>query len=186
MSTEWIKLIWKVYLAKVKFPARRNLTSITHGQSFILFPLSPQAIFSPLIASADSCSFLFPPVSSSSSSCIISLFSNYCITCNFMWFIKLRTSAGMCGVCTGVCGCALVCAGVCGCVRVCSGVLRCAWVCTGVHGRAQVCVSGHKCARVYAGVCGSAWVSASVCVWDGFSEYLLENRVPTSYTNFLL
>ena len=43
----------------------------------------------------------------------------------------------MCGVCTGVCGCALVCAGVCGCVRVSSGVLKCSRVCAGVHGCAQ-------------------------------------------------
>ena len=31
-----------------------------------------------------------------------------------------------------------------------------------------------ECAMVCAGVCGSAWVSVSVCVWDEFSEYLLE------------
>ena len=73
----------------------------------------------------------------------------------------------------GMCG---VCASVHECEREYAEVARCA----------QVCVSGHKCARVYTGVCGSAWVSASVCVWDGFSEYLLENRVPTFYTNFLL
>ena len=46
------------------------------------------------------------------SSCI-SLFSNYC---NFMWFIKLRASAGMC----------VVFAGVRWCVWVCAGVHRCA------------------------------------------------------------
>ena len=35
-------------------------------------------------------------------------------------------------------------------------------------------------ARVCMGVCGSAQVSASVCVLDEFSEYLLETRVNTS------
>ena len=50
--------------------------------------------------------------------------------------------------------CARVCAGVRGCARVCAGVRGCAWVCTGVRGY--------------------------VWVWDVFSEFLLENRVPTS------
>ena len=50
-------------------------------------------IFCPLITSADSCSFLFL------SSTIFPLFSNYC---NFMWFVKLRASAGMCGVCARI------------------------------------------------------------------------------------
>ena len=31
---------------------------------------------------------------------------------------------------------------------------------------------------MWAGVCGYAWVCA--CVWDEFSEFLLENRVHTS------
>ena len=55
-----------------------------------------------------------------------------------------------------------------GCARVCGSVREC------VHG----------CARVCAGVGGSAWVCAGVrgyaWVWDVFSEFLLENRVPTS------
>ena len=53
-------------------------------------------------------------------------------------------------------------------------------MCASVHGFALVCMSVLECAMVCAGVCGSAWVSVSVCVWDEFSEYLLENRVPTS------
>ena len=61
---------------------------------------------------------------------------------------------GYAGVCTGVRGCAQVCAGVRGCARVCAGVRGCAQVCTGVR--------------------GYAWV------WDVFSEFLLENRFPTS------
>ena len=44
--------------------------------------------------------------------------------------------------------------GVCGCARVCGVVCECAGVCTGVRGY--------------------------VWVWDVFSEFLLENRVPTS------
>ena len=155
MSTEWIKLIWKVYLAKVKFPARRNLTSITHGQSFILFPLSPQAIFSPLIASADSCSFLFLSSIYHLSS---PFFQITVFTCNFMWFIKLRASAGMCGICMGVCWCVWVCAGVLGCAQVCSGVRGCAWSCTGAR----------KGTYMYVGVIG--WVGVVCtgvhgCVW---------------------
>ena len=60
------------------------------------------------------------------------------------------------------------------CVSVCMGVLGCVQVWEGVHGYARVCTS----------VRGYAWV------WDVFSEFLLENRVPTSadfntYTNFL-
>ena len=62
------------------------------------------------------------------------------------------------GVCRCVCGCVGVCASVRECVSVCVGVGRSAWVCTGVCGYAQVCV----------------------CVWDEFSEFLLENRVSTS------
>ena len=69
-------------------------------------------------------------------------------------------------------GCAQVCAGVreCvhGCARVCAGVGGSAWVCVGVHGCAQVCVDMHGC----------VWICA--CVWDEFSEFLLENKVPTS------
>ena len=53
-----------------------------------------------------------------------------------------------------------------GCARVCMGVRRCAWVCAGVRG----------CARVSVGECGCV----RVCVWDEFSEYLLETRFLTS------
>ena len=48
--------------------------------------------------------------------------------------------------------------GVSGYAQVCSGVGGSAQVCAGVHGYARVCAS----------------------VWDEFSEFLLENRVPTS------
>ena len=61
------------------------------------------------------------------------------------------------------------------------GVCGCVWVCTGVHecgGYAQVCSGVGGSARVCAGVHGYARVCASV--WDEFSEFLLENRVPTS------
>ena len=51
-----------------------------------------------------------------------------------------------------------MCAGVCGCARVCVGVCGFARERTGVRGYAQVCA----------------------CVWDEFSEFLPENRVPTS------
>ena len=58
---------------------------------------------------------------------------------------------------------------------MCAGMRECARVCMGVRGYARVCT----------GVCGCAQMCASVCVdmhalWDEFSEFLLENRVPTS------
>ena len=56
-----------------------------------------------------------------------------------------------------------------GCARVCAGVHSvggCAQVCASVHWCVQVCIEVRGCLRV--------------CVWDEFSEYLLENRVPTS------
>ena len=59
---------------------------------------------------------------------------------------------GMCGMCAGVRGYALVCTGLRCCGWVWAGVRRCAWICTGV----------------------------CICVWDEFSEFLPENRVPTS------
>ena len=49
-----------------------------------------------------------------------------------------------------------------------AGMHRCAWVCASVR----------RLAWVWAGVQGYSLVSA--CVWDEFSEFLPENRVPTS------
>ena len=57
-------------------------------------------------------------------------------------------------------------------VRECAGV--CVSVCMGVHGCVQVWEVVHGYVRVCTGVRGYAWV------WDVFSEFLLENRVPTS------
>ena len=65
-----------------------------------------------------------------------------------------------------MCVCAWVCKGVRGYARVCVGMPRGGRVCIGVHWCAQVCVKVCGCLRV--------------CAWDEFSEYLLENRVPTS------
>ena len=85
-------------------------------------------------------------------------------------------------------GCVHVSVGVCGCARVCAGVHRCAWVCAGMRECARV----RGCGRVCVGMCGSTQVCAGVhwcvrgyawvyeCMWDEFSEFLLENRVPTS------
>ena len=82
-------------------------------------------------------------------------------TCNFMLFIKLRVSAGISGYVWGVPGCVPVSAGV----WVCADVHRC------VRSYARVCTGVGGCGRVWAGV---------TCVWDEFSEFLPENRVPTS------
>ena len=149
-------------------------------------------------ASADSCSFLFL-------SLFLCFFVSLCLfciwpiyiylfpfTCNFMWFIKLRASAGISGYVWGVCICAWVCAGVHGCVWVCAGVHRCAQVCTGVrgyarvwtgmHGYVWVCAGVRRRVRVCTGVrwCVRRYAWVYTCVWDEFSEFLLENRVPTS------
>ena len=59
------------------------------------------------------------------------------------------------------------------------GVRGCAQVCKGVRGYAQGCTvwaGVHWCAQVFVKVCGCL----RVCALDEFSEYLLENRVPTS------
>ena len=74
--------------------------------------------------------------------------------------------------------CVQVCMGVCGYVRLCVGMHGCAWVSVSVHGCARVFAGVDGYSRVYAGVCGCAQVCAGV--WDEFSEFLLENRVPTS------
>ena len=74
----------------------------------------------------------------------------------------------------GISGHQLVCVG---CARVCAGVHGCAGLC--------MCMSVHgcgQCGRVCAGVGGCAWIGTGVCVcvWDEFSEFLPENRLPTS------
>ena len=85
-------------------------------------------------------------------------------------------------MCSGVHECVQVCATVHGYARVCVGKRECAWVCPGVCGCGRVFAGVRRCVRVCTGVrwCvrGYAWVYA--CVWDEFSEFLLENRVPTS------
>ena len=110
------------------------------------FPLTmfPQLLFSPLKCFSG---LLFLPFPFSVAFIVLGLFMY-----NFMWFIKLRAWAGMCGVCMGVCECAQVCMGGPGCV----------WKCTHVCGYTWVCIGKGD------------------CVWDEFSEYLLETRVLTS------
>ena len=66
--------------------------------------------------------------------------------------------------------------GVRGCVRVCTGVHRCARVCVDMPVCGWVGTSVHKCALMCVWKC----LGVCECVWDEFSEYLLENRVPTS------
>ena len=85
-------------------------------------------------------------------------------TYNFMWFMELRASAGMCGVCAGVCECVWVCAGMRGCARVCAGVHECAQVCQSVH--TCMWVDAGRCewvGAVCAGVHRCVWKCASVC-----------------------
>ena len=67
----------------------------------------------------------------------------------------------------------------------------CYYYCTGMHGYARVCTGSVGVSagmHGYVGGCGCVWVWASVggclrlwaVVWDEFSEFLPENRVPTS------
>ena len=72
----------------------------------------------------------------------------------------------------------------CKCARGFARVCRCALVCVPMRRYARVCAGVSGCEQVYAGVRGYVRVCMSVggCawVWDEFSEFLLENRVPTS------
>ena len=54
-------------------------------------------------------------------------------------------------------------------------VCGCGWVSLGMCGCALVCGS----VQVYAGMHG-CWVCMGGCVWDEFSEFLLETRILTS------
>ena len=65
---------------------------------------------------------------------------------------------------------------------MCAGISECVRVCPCIHGSVQVCAIVCGCTLgfvlVCIGVCGYARVCT--CVWDEFSEFLPENRVPTS------
>ena len=74
-------------------------------------------------------------------------------------------------VCGDMCGCVQVCAGVC---RRCASVRRCAWVCFGMSRCAEVGLGVWKFSGVW------VWTGMGGCVWDEFSEHLLETRVLTS------
>ena len=65
---------------------------------------------------------------------------------------------------------------------VCAGMCRSMQVCVAVHGYMQVWVGVRGCVRVYMCAWGHARMCAGACwcVWDKFSEYLLENWVLTS------
>ena len=94
----------------------------------------------------------------------IFFFCLFCILPNYIWLISLNSSTTTMSSTTTAGVCRYVC--VCGYARVCVGMRRGGRVCIGVH----------KCALVCVKVCGCL----RVCVLDEFSEYLLENRVPTS------
>ena len=69
---------------------------------------------------------------------------------------------------------------VCGCVQVCAAHARLVRGCAQVY--VDVCVIVRGCTQVCVGVCRCAQVCMDVrgCVWDEFSEFLLENRFLTS------
>ena len=91
----------------------------------------------------------------------------------------------MSGYVWGVSSCARLCASMLPLsVWVCASIPLCVWVCTDICG-CGCCVQGflqvragvHTCVWVCEGVHGSAGMSGGGCVWDEFSEYLLETRV---------
>ena len=83
-------------------------------------------------------------------------------------------------MCTGVCR---EYASVRRCAWVCFGMCRCTGVGLGVCGSVQVyglCTGMGGCGRKCGGVCRYALICMCAHVWDEFSEFLPENRVPTS------
>ena len=81
-------------------------------------------------------------------------------------------------VCRCLCGYEWECAGVCGWMRVYLVMPWCTWVFVGIHGCVRVCVGVQGCVRVCVGMCGCLWYEqVCACVWDEFSEFLLETRV---------
>ena len=105
----------------------------------LFLEFSNSKIFSPLIASADSCSFLF--------------LSIYLLSV-FPLFFHLPCVCGCVQVCLrlGVRGFEWVCTGMRECDRVCTCVHGCAWVCMGVHRCVYRFVQ--KCAGVCKCICG--------------------------------
>ena len=99
-------------------------------------------IFSPLIASADSCSFFF--LSSIYLSFLPFLYLAYLckISCDLLSKWHQWVFVGCLQVCVGGCGCVRLMPGLCadvrGCTQVCVGVCRCAQVCPGMPGCACV------------------------------------------------
>ena len=122
--------------------------------------LENSEFFSPLMLSADSCSFLFLSFFFLSAFFVFGLIiydwsvQTHLLLLLLWVLLLLRVCAGLRG-CAQVCVC--VCAGMCGYARVCVGMRRGAQC-------GRVCIGVHKCALVCAGVCKSVWMSASVCV----------------------
>ena len=146
----------------------------------LFLEFSNSKIFRPLIASADSCSFLFLYIHLLS---VFPLFFHLPCVCGC---VQVCLRLGCAWVCVGLSGCEPVCTGVSRCAQVCTGMRECEWVWASVHGCAWVCVGMHGCAQMCVGVRGCVQVCAEVCgclqvyMWDEFSEYLLETRVLTS------
>ena len=63
------------------------------------------------------------------------------------------------------------CRSVLGCARICAVVSRYVQVCVGVCKYTQACTGVQRGGQKWLGVC------ECVCVWDEFSEYLLENSL---------
>ena len=113
----------------------REITKVKLGEA--------KPFFSPLIASADSCSFFFLSIYLS---IYLSLFPPFFDLHVIHLIYQVKGISGHQWVCVGCVG---VCAGVLGCAWVCTGVRRGTWVCAGVLGCVQVCM-------------GVRWVGAGV------------------------
>ena len=116
-------------------------------------------IFSPLIASADSCSFFFLSI-------YLSFFPPFfdLHVIHLIYQVKGISGhqwvcVGCVRVCLGVSRCVRVYLGMRGCAQVCGDVPRCVFVCMGVRWvgvgvgeSAWVCTIVHECVRLCAGV----------------------------------
>ena len=137
------------------FAKKSSLCKNKTPPNWILFFIKTH-IFSPLIASADSCSFFFLSFS-------VPFFELHVI--HLIYQVKgIRGHQWVCvgcvRVCAGVPGCGQVCTGVHKCARVYPGVCGYAWVCAGVGESTGVCGGVRDCARV----CVDLHRGAHLCV----------------------
>ena len=133
-NTQLFKILMGLHVSKDCISTIKGETRGKHDSEFLLNNLyAHRGIFSPLIASADFCSFFFLSI-------IISLpfFQITVISCDLSSYGHQRVCVWYLRVCAGVCGCALVCTCVHRCVQVYIHVRGWMWLCIHVHGCVQV------------------------------------------------